>query len=112
MSKSNSKSLKAISEIFDGAVFVLEKHDIPQELVTSIAKALCEQIVFQFGGREPYIPTIGSFRKQSRDENIWEQFRGDNYGDLAGKYEISERAVRKIEKKMRAKDRTQKSLAF
>ena len=63
----------------------------------ALARAAIEQVHvlgYQMGGSQPYIPR-GAFMEQSRNnELIRREFRGNNYGELASRYDLSVSQVR------------------
>ena len=65
----------------------------------ALARAAIEQVHvlgYQMGGSQPYIPR-GAFMEQSRNnELIRREFRGNNYGELATRYDLSVSRVRSI----------------
>ena len=56
-----------------------------------------EKICKKYGGISLYIPKVSPYAK----ENIIKEFNGANYAFLAYKYNLSERAVREIVKRVR-----------
>ena len=65
----------------------------------ALARAAIEQVHvlgYQMGGSQPYIPR-GAFMEQSRNnELIRREFRGNNYGELATRYDLSVSHIRGI----------------
>jgi len=69
-----------------------------------LAKAAGADVAERFmeycGGTKPHIPTKGNFwqslETQVRDETIRTRFNGENYGQLALEYELSDRHIRNI----------------
>ena len=65
----------------------------------ALARAAIEQVHvlgYQMGGSQPYIPR-GAFMERSRNnELIRREFRGNNYGELATRYDLSVSRVRSI----------------
>lgn len=65
-------------------------------IATENALLVCESICVEFGGTQPYIPRILPHKLSERDQKIFREFRGDNYHQLARKYDLSEIQIRKI----------------
>ena len=65
----------------------------------ALARTAIEQVHvlgYQMGGSQPYIPR-GAFMEQIRNnELIRREFRGNNYGELATRYDLSVSRVRSI----------------
>ena len=73
----------------------------------ALARAAIEQVHvlgYQMGGSQPYIPR-GAFMEQSRNnELIRREFRGNNYGELATRYDLSVSRIRNIVRPARRPD--------
>lgn len=67
--------------------------------VDALARTALEQVRtlgFQLGGTQPYIPSGKQASQRETAEAIRREFRGNNYGELAAKYELTESRVRGI----------------
>ena len=65
----------------------------------ALARVAVEQVLTlgtQLGGSQPYIPRGTVVAQKETAEVIRRQFRGNNYGELAAKYDLSESRVRGI----------------
>ncbi len=70
------------------------------ELAKRIGPAAMDHVLELLGGERPVIPEPESFwaglARKIRDERIRGEFTGNNIGELAAKYELCERQVRRI----------------
>lgn len=81
---------------------VLEK--VKLEHLEEEARALAELIGIEnfkklvriYGGASIYIPKMDSISKEARNEQIREEFTGDNLHELALKYHLTDKWVRDI----------------
>lgn len=57
-------------------------------------------VLRELGGQKPHVPTDENFYsslcREARNKDMRAQFTGDNYGQLALDYDLTERMVRKI----------------
>lgn len=65
-------------------------------IAADMALLVADSICTEFGGTQPYIPRALSYRLSHRDAEIFQEFRGDNYPQLARRYSLSEQQVRNI----------------
>lgn len=66
---------------------------------------IAEAIRTEIGGEQAYIPRGLLYELSKRDEEIYNEFRGDNYDKLAHKYKLTSMQVRTIIKRGQARDR-------
>lgn len=75
-----------------------------------LGAAALDVVLEELGGLKPHVPTRESFwlklERELRDRRIFVLFRGDNYPELALLFEMSEKQVRNIVKKMAEVKRT------
>lgn len=67
--------------------------------IESLARTALEQVLtlgFQLGGTQSYIPAGKHVFQKETAEAIRREFRGNNYGQLAAKYDLTESRVRGI----------------
>lgn len=69
---------------------------LPHPIAAEVALGVAESVRHNIGGVAVYIPRGQNYELSLRDKQMWADFRGDNYGDLARKYEMSEMRVRQI----------------
>lgn len=67
-------------------------HPIAAEVAMSVAEHVRKNI----GGVATYIPRGINYELTLRDREIWAEFKGDNYHELARKYDVTEMRVRQI----------------
>lgn len=61
-----------------------------------MAAALASRIVSCLGGTTIYIPSATTGNAKTRNLQIYKEFNGHNYGELARKYGLSEKQIRNI----------------
>lgn len=54
------------------------------------------KLVFEFGGRAIYIHKLDAIRRMVRDDQIIQDFTGNNHAALCRKYDLSEKQIRQI----------------
>lgn len=79
--------------------------DDQEEAAKSIANAVCDELIHEWGGAFCYIPKAVLAKLSPRNEQIFAEFNGANYGALARKYELSDMRIRQIIRAMQAKAR-------
>jgi Mor family transcriptional regulator len=67
-------------------------HPIAAEVAMSVAESVRKNI----GGVATYIPRGTGYDLSQRDREIWTDFKGDNYAELARKYDLTEMRIRQI----------------
>lgn len=77
---------------------------LEQQLAQTWAFHLTEAIRTEVGGVQQYIPRGTAYELSLRDKQIWRDFRGNNFHELAHKYKLTEMQVRNIVKRARARD--------
>ena len=82
----------------------LADHGVPVDQLQELTLGIMEEIRFEVGGRDTYIPKGHLFALSQRDEEIYNQFKGNNYYELARKYGITEIQIRSIVKRGRERD--------
>ncbi|MBO1856820.1 transcriptional regulator [Burkholderia cenocepacia] len=65
-------------------------------IAIELALQVGESLAVEFGGTQPYIPRSLPHKLSERDRQIYREFRGDNYAQLARKHGLSEVQIRKI----------------
>lgn len=69
---------------------------LPHPIAAEVALSVAEHVRKNIGGVATYIPRGMSYELTLRDREIWTDFRGDNYAELARKYDMTEMRVRQI----------------
>lgn len=67
-----------------------------RELAETVGLEVYKILIENFGGCQLYIPKWETIYKEVRNKKIRENFNGFNYRELAKKYNLSEKTVRKI----------------
>lgn len=73
--------------------------DIPAEyrdIADSLGLTAFLRLAALRGGQEVYIPKRESLEREARDRDIRARFNGGNYRELAARFQLSERQIRKI----------------
>lgn len=65
---------------------------IAEDLALQVGDSICAEV----GGTQLYIPRAIAYRLSQRDTTIFNEFRGDNYHQLARKWGLSEMQIRNI----------------
>lgn len=69
---------------------------LAHQLAAEIAMETAEHVRKNIGGVATYIPRGMNYELTLRDREIWADFKGDNYAELARKYDKTEMRVRQI----------------
>lgn len=69
---------------------------LPHPIAAEVALGVAEKVRHNIGGVAVYIPRGRDYELSLRDKQMWADFKGDNYGELARKYEKSEMRIRQI----------------
>lgn len=80
-------------------VGLLNAQDEIKAPVESLARIAIEQVRtlgYQLGGTQPYIPRGAIAAAQETAASIHRDFRGNNYGELAARHDLTESRVRNI----------------
>lgn len=65
-------------------------------IAAEVAMAVAEHVRKNIGGVATYIPRGINYELTLRDREVWAEFKGDNYAELARKYDLTEMRVRQI----------------
>ena len=90
-------------------------HHVSPEAADLIASDMTDGLVDHWGGQLINIPKDFHWRLSKRDAEIYAAFNGYNIGDLARKYDMHERSMRKLLDRVRkrmakAADRSSRDL--
>ncbi|MGP8432011.1 Mor transcription activator family protein [Paraburkholderia fungorum] len=86
----------------------LAQAGITGERVGPTAFGIVESIRSQCGGSAFYLSRGRSYVLTQREEQIWREFDGKNYYQLAKKHGLSETRIRTIVKRGKARDRARR----
>ena len=97
-----------MAALLAGIVRGLRHPDMPgtneaEERAWLIALAICDEM-------HPLGPSVipsrdhagALLKREERDDEIWQDFSGDNYGELAARWGLTERQVRRIVERRRS----------
>ena len=65
-------------------------------IAAQVALHVAEHVRKNIGGVSTYIPRGMTFELSRRDKQMWEEFDGTNYAELARKHDMTEMRVRQI----------------
>jgi Mor family transcriptional regulator len=82
----------------------LTQHDVVRDRAVLLAFEITEAIRSEIGGVQQYIPRGQSYDLSLRDQQIWQEFTGDNLQKLAHKYALTEMQVRNIVNRARRRE--------
>ncbi|MDO8769548.1 MAG: Mor transcription activator family protein [Burkholderiaceae bacterium] len=84
----------------------------PRELAQATALEITERIRTTVGGTSTYIPRGQDFELSLRDKEIYKQFNGRNYFELAQRYMLTEMQIRNIVKVSLKRDQAQRQFTL
>lgn len=82
---------------------VLVAHDVKAFLAGIAAAAVADRLADHWGGQNLTIPKDYRRKLTKRELQIYDEWRGDNWGELARKYGIAERTVRRVVARIKEK---------
>ena len=81
---------------FVGLINAQDEIKAPAESLARIAIEQVRTLGYQLGGTQPYIPRGSIAAQKEAADSIRRDFRGNNYGELAARHDLSVSRVRKI----------------
>ena len=81
----------------------LEEHEVPPTVAVLVAHALADRLSDYWGGQVITFPRDHLYKLAKLELEIYDQFSGDNYDELARARGMTERGVRKLISRVRAK---------
>lgn len=93
-----------LSDVADLVAVVLEDHGVDVALAEQCGAALADRLATHWGGQLINIPKDYRFNLANRDLLIYEEFTGNNHGELARKYGMTVRGIYKIIERARKRD--------
>lgn len=106
MSDETRSSLKrnALLEDVIGVIDThLQEHEIPPTVAALAAHALADRLSDYWGGQVIVFPRDYLYKLAKLELEIFDQFNGDNYDELARAHGMTVRGVRKLITRVRAK---------
>lgn len=102
-----SRMAERRNELFEDLVQFVEQrlmeYGEPANKASVLANALTDHIADHWGGQMISFPKDHRRKLCLLEVEIYHQFNGDNYGDLALKYGMGERGMRKLIARVRAR---------
>jgi len=85
-----------LAEFFDVMQHSLkqQKTGLSEQDVNLVTATLVTAVAQHFGGLSFYLPHNEKLHRAIRDIKIWKAFTGNNYGQLAKQYRVSEMTIR------------------
>lgn len=93
--------------VIDHACHALQKHGVEAIPAVQIATAVADQIVDAFSGQTITFPAEYARKSRIRDAQLYAEFDGENYAELAARYRMHERSVRRVIARHRTRIRQQ-----
>jgi Mor family transcriptional regulator len=82
----------------------LVRHGLDHQSANSKAFEILEVIRDEMGGATPfYVPKGLKYELSIREQQMWDDFKGNNYDELGRKYDLCEMQVRNVINKARIK---------
>lgn len=94
-----------IQNIIDHACDVLKKNGFQEDCSLRVAISVADRIIDVFGGQVINFPVDYARKIRIRDEQIYTEFTGDNFGELAAKYGMLEVSVRRVIARVKARNK-------
>ncbi|SDU27114.1 Mor transcription activator family protein [Desulfobacula phenolica] len=74
------------------------------DIAETIGLSAAKKLLTVFGGESIYIPKPESVIRSLRDRKIYQEFKNDNYRQLAARYNLTTRQIRAIIKEQRSRN--------
>ena len=91
-----------LTDLIDVSSAHLADH-VPAEAAMLIAESLADRLADYWGGQLINFPKDYRWRLSQREAKIFREFNGFNYDELASKYGMCERSVRKLLHRVRTR---------
>lgn len=98
-----AKRNELLSDLVALAEEVLQEYDIPETVATITANALADRLADHWGGQNISFPKDFAWKLARLELEIYDAFNGRNYDELALRYRMTERGIRKLIARVRAK---------
>lgn len=83
---------------------LVELLEIERDKAEHVAQEIANRMAAHWGGQNIYFPMGLSYKLSQRDQQIYDEFCGDNHSDLARKYGVSLQWIYKIIKTVRQEE--------
>ncbi|MEX2475030.1 Mor transcription activator family protein [Marinobacter sp.] len=101
MSRMKALRHELLRDLSDQVQTMLTDYGVSAEVAEQTACALANHMAEHWGGQLINFPKDTSYKISQRDRDIWEDFNGRNHPHLAQKYNLSQRAIYDIVKRMK-----------
>jgi Mor family transcriptional regulator len=81
---------------------------LPHQVAAEIALGVAEHVRRNIGGVSLYIPRGHAYEATQREQQIYRDFKGDNYQELARQYDLTEMRIRQIVNQVGAVERAKR----
>ena len=106
MSREQKKPAELLTDLQDHIVAkLMNKTSITDDEAKSVAYDVVDAMCGHWGGQILYFPMGFNFKLSKRDEEIWAEFNGSNYSELAMKHRCSVQWIYTIVARMKRLDR-------
>lgn len=85
-----------LSDVAAHAAVVLQDHGVADDVADQAGAAIADHLASHWGGQVLTVPKDYAFRLAIRDQAILAAFDGANLQELAKRYDMTERGVRKL----------------
>lgn len=85
-----------LSDVAAHAAVVLQDHGVADDVADQAGAAIADHLASHWGGQVLTVPKDYAFRLALRDQMILEEFNGTNLPELAKRYDMTERGIRKL----------------
>ena len=85
-----------LSDLATQAKVLAHDFNMQHDKAEQLGMALADYMATHWGGQLVCFPKDAKFRRHKRDIEMYHDFRGHNYSELATKYDMTERGVRKV----------------
>ena len=105
----NDESRMAVKrhELFEDVMGEVERvlvaHDVKAFLASIAAAAVADRLADHWGGQNLTVPKDYRRKLTKRELQIFDEWKGDNWAELARKYDIAERTVRRVVARIKEK---------
>lgn len=97
------KRNELLSDLVAVAEDVLQEYDVAESVATVTANALADRLADHWGGQNISFPKDFHWKLAQLEVEIYDGFDGRNYDELARRYGMTERGIRKLIARVRAK---------
>ena len=112
MSQKPSDLLPGIIEEWreDAALVLVDDGGLSRNEAADLAKKIVLRITNNVAGSNLYIPVCYAHKLTERDREIWAAYRNGNYHELARRFGLTARQIRRIVRRARALDALTRNL--